>query len=131
MRGRSLKRSATRPRTIPFILLNPALTRLREAPGAVPPKVRKENETAQWSLCPREPSRAEAERPILLRGGTIGAGLIFTLGVAFASATGGDEPTRVAGKVQAKYIKIAYERFGAPEDETVLLIAGLGAQLTM
>jgi ABC-type glycerol-3-phosphate transport system substrate-binding protein len=35
-----------------------------------------------------------------------------------------------AGEVQANDITIAYESFGSPQDETILLIAGTGQQLT-
>lgn len=44
------------------------------------------------------------------------------------STTPALEPT--AGEVEANGITIAYESFGAPDDETVLLIAGTGMQLT-
>src|SRR5689334_10610917 len=38
-------------------------------------------------------------------------------------------PKAVAGQVKANGISIAYERFGAPDDETTLLIGGTGMQL--
>lgn len=40
-----------------------------------------------------------------------------------------EAPTPTAGQVQANGITIAYESFGAPDRETILLIAGTGMQL--
>jgi hypothetical protein len=55
--------------------------------------------------------------------------IAIVAGLVFVSPLGADT-THQTGQVQVNGITIAYESFGKPDRETILLIGGTGMQLT-
>src|SRR5262245_54770097 len=83
----------------------------------------------------RAPGRRPFQKPrggLVRQGGQMRSALkrLGLCGCLFALTAITAAPAPEQGQVHANGITIAYESFGAPDRETVLLIAGTGMQLT-